>query len=128
MAIYYVLPFSSDADRTLRLNLGNQVLHFHTYYVNGKEPQWFLDCYDSNLYPLAVGRKLIDGSINLFKGFANILSTVAATCGVEPLSAPYTDALGKSLQVLWTTDRNDLLFKDGEPMDYLYENFFILQE
>lgn len=125
---YYELPVTNDADRTFSCLLGGKLYNFRMYYAQGTESYWLLDVYDGEMNPLALGRRLINGSINLYKGYANGLSDGSLTCGLTQYPAGAPDINGNIMNLLWITDaKQDQIFADGDPMDALYENFFIAQ-
>ncbi len=125
---YYQLPITNDADRTFSCMLGGKLYHFRMYYAQGTESFWLLDVYDGEMNPLAVGRRLINGSINLYKGYANGLSNVSLTCGLTQYPAGNPDISGNIMNLLWISDKaTEEIFADGDPMDTLYENFYLVQ-
>lgn len=125
---YYFLPITDDADRTFNCLLGGTLYNFRMYYAQGNSSNWLLDVYDGEMNPLAVGRRLINGSINLYKGYANGLSNVSLTCGIVQGAVDNLDISGNLMNLLWISDKaSEEIFADGEPMDTLYENFYIVQ-
>lgn len=126
--IAYDLPLTPDGDRTFSVTLGPSVYAFRSYYVVADQDYWYLDVYDANYQPLALGRRLITGSINMLQGYANALDGIAAvvytTEGVDDLA----ESLGASLRVIWFPDREENPLENGDPMDYLLENFYIAQD
>lgn len=129
MADIYILPTTSDGERTFSCTLGQRVYNFRTYWVRGIIDLWYIDILDSDLRPLAVGRRLITGSINILTGFANDLLLDIALVVYDETAVPYSDeALGVSLNGMWFSDRTDNPLKNGDPMDTLYEQFYIAQD
>lgn len=131
MADAFELPLTADGDRTFQCNLGGTVFSFRSYYVKGINSFWSLDVYTAELEPLAVGRRLIAGSINLFKGFGNELGTLAATVLLDEntdADESADDAPGATLRLFWFPSVGELPFSDGDPMDTLYDQFAIAQD
>lgn len=126
--VAYDLPLTTDGDRTFSCALGSNTFSFRTYYVPSALPGWYMDIYDTQYRTLALGRRILLGSINMLKGYANELDGVAAvvypTEGVEES----TESLGASLQIMWFPDVLENPAKDGDPMDHLLENFYIAQD
>ena len=125
--VAYDLPLTADGDRTFSCALGPNTFAFRSYYVVAAESHWYLDVYDAQYKPLAIGRKLVTGSINMLKGYANELDKVAVVVYPAEGVTEYSEALGASLRVMWFPDSAENPAKDGDPMDYLYENFYIAQ-
>lgn len=128
---YFYLPITNDADRTFSCLLGGKLYNFRMYYAQGAKVEdsfWLLDVYDAEMTPLALGRRLISGSINLYKGYANNLSNVSLTCGLTQYPPGNPDIDENTMNLLWITEVDEMPFEDGDPMDTLYENFYIAQQ
>ena len=63
----------------------------------------------------------------MLKGYANELSNIAVVVYPAEGVTNLTEALGASLRVMWFPDKVENPAKDGDPMNYLYENFYIAQ-
>lgn len=128
--IAYDLPLTADGDRTFNASLGGRVYAFRSYLVPATpRAMWYLDVYDSNYAPLALGRRLVTGSINMLQGYASaLLDPIAAVVYTVDGVADPLESLGASLRVMWFPDKAEDPLQDGEPMDFLMENFKITQE
>lgn len=125
--VAYDLPLTADGDRTFSCSLGPNTFAFRSYYVTAGEAHWYLDVFDAQYNPLAIGRKLVIGSINMLKGYSNTLDQVAVVVyPAEGVTDP-TEVLGSSLRVMWFPASSENPLTDGDPMNYLYENFNIAQ-
>lgn len=123
----FTLPLTPDGERTFQVNLGGVTYAFRSYFVEGFQDLWYLDITTIDGVRLAMGRRLVPGSINMFKGYANALDVIAATVLLSEGTPGALEAPGSTLQVAWYPNKNALPFKDGDPMEYLYENFKIAQ-
>lgn len=118
-----VLPLSSAGERTFQCTLGEQYFAFRSYYVKGFQDLWYLDVMTGDQEPLAMGRRIIPGSINIFKGFANVLGELAAVVILnDGFSVSDPDELGGELWVAWYPNAADNPFQDGDPMETLIDN------
>lgn len=122
------LPLTTDGDRTFQVTLGSATFAFRSYYTLGIENFWLLDIYTIEGTPLALGRRLVAGSINLLKGFANELDNVAVTVLTDFADAENApESPGATLHVVWYPDKDDNPFTDGDPMLGVLEQFGIAQ-
>lgn len=122
------LPLTPDGSRTFQVRLGSGSYAFRSYYAVGFKDLWFLDVMTAEGEPLAVGRRLIAGSTNVFKGYANDLEVIAATVLIEGIAAETDpESPGATLHVVWYADKADCPFIDGDPMFDLQEHFRIAQ-
>lgn len=127
--IAYDLPLTADGDRTFSVNLGGRTYAFRSYLVPSSPPLWHLDVYDSNFNPLALGRRLVTGSVDMLQGYASaLLDPIAAVVYTVDGMADPLESLGASLRVMWFPDKAEDPLQNGEPMDFLMENFKITQE
>ena len=51
----YLLPLTSDGERTFSVVLGSNTYFFRSYYVRGQESAWLLDISDAGGSMLASG-------------------------------------------------------------------------
>ena len=124
-AEFYILPITDDADRTFSCLLGDTLYNFRMYYVQGGNNAsfWHLDVYDADMQPLALGRRLINGSINIYKGYANELAKRCLAVGLRQGAIDNEDIEQVDCDYLWITDAEDSPFADEDPMEHLYESF-----
>lgn len=127
---YYILTTTDYADRTFSNKLSGTSYFFRYYYIEGYENWWFLDICDIQQNELAVGRKLVQGSINILAGYANIeLYKAALVVGLKHGTVNDDNNGTEKMPLLWMTDaENDQIFKNGDPMDTLYEHFNIADQ
>ena len=67
----YLLPLTSDGERTFSVVLGSNTYFFRSYYVRGQESAWLLDISDAGGSMLASGVKLVPGSPNCLAGYGD---------------------------------------------------------
>lgn len=116
-----LLPLTDDGDYTFQCVLGGRIYNFRIYFVQGFEDYWLLDIKDAENNPLALGRKLILGSVNFLKGFSNDLTTIAATVTLKQGTVHDVTAPAVNLNVIWWDTPEDNPFKDLDPMDSLFK-------
>lgn len=118
-----LLPFTDDGDRTFQCVLGGKVYNFRLYFTQGPEDFWLLDITDEEGNELATGRRLVLGSVNFLKGFANELGTIAATVTLIQGTVHDTTAPAVNLNVIWWDDPADNPFTVADPMDNIMTRF-----
>lgn len=118
-----LLPLTDDGDYVFQCVLGNKLYNFRVYFIQGFEDYWLLDIKDVDNNPLALGRKLVLGSVNFLKGFSNDLATIAATVTLKQGTVHDVTAPKVNLNVIWWDTPEDNPFRDLDPMDNLLSKF-----
>lgn len=116
-----LLPLSDDGDYVFSCSLYGTFYSFRIYFVQGFEDFWYLDIFGENQMPLAVGRRLVNGSTNFLKGFVKFdeEATVCLAFG-KPSDL---DAPSNKLNVIWWQDETENVFTNKEVFDTLEERF-----
>ncbi|MFQ8890150.1 MAG: phage baseplate plug protein [Bilophila wadsworthia] len=66
----YLIPLTSDGERTFSVVLGSNTYFFRSYYVRGQESAWLLDISDAGGSMLASGVKLVPGARTALRAMA----------------------------------------------------------
>ncbi|MFR3458367.1 MAG: phage baseplate plug protein [Bilophila wadsworthia] len=96
----YLLPLTSDGERTFSVVLGSNTYFFRSYYVRGQESAWLLDISDAGGSMLASGVKLVPGSPNCLAGYGDAFNGENIVVALSRGRPGDEEAPGDTLNVL----------------------------
>ena len=117
----YLLPLTSDGERTFSVVLGSNTYFFRSYYVRGQESAWLLDISDAGGSMLASGVKLVPGSPNCLAGYGDAFNGENIVVALSRGRPGDEEAPGDTLNVLWFPEGEESPFTLGDPMETLGE-------
>ena len=117
----YLLPLTSDGERTFSVVLGSSTYFFRSYYVRGQESAWLLDISVAGGSMLASGVKLVPGSPNCLAGYGDAFNGENIVVTLSRGRPGDEEAPGDTLNVLWFPEGEESPFTHGDPMETLGE-------
>ena len=109
----YLLPLTSDGERTFSVVLGSNTYFFRSYYVRGQESAWLLDISDAGGSMLASGVKLVPGSPNCLAGYGDAFNGENIVVTLSRGKPGDEEAPGDTLNVLWFPEGEESPFTLG---------------
>lgn len=123
-----LLPLNNYGNRTISVDIGEDVYTFRTYYSAGEVDGWFMDISDASGAALVRGRAIVPGADNLLRGLGDAFEGQALLCVLLHGTERAAKNLGEGLFLLWIGAGEENPYKVADPMLYVGDYMHWIEE